>query len=183
MKKYKKDIRRDLNQIEINFVERLGKESWAYIKTVVDIALEPILILDKGLRVMAANESFYKMFQVEQKDTEGKLVYKLGNGQWDIPALRKLLGEILPKNKFFKGFEVTHEFNSIGHKSMVLNARQIHFAENNQQMEDITAMMAVAEALALHVKDLAARNARGTLKLEMYIRKLEGEINAIKRDM
>lgn len=192
MKKYEKDIGRDLNQIEVDFVERLGKESWSYIKTVVDIVQEPILILDKGLRVMAANESFYKMFQAEQKDTEGKLVYELGNGQWNIPALRKLLEEILPKNKFFKGFEVTHEFDFIGRKSMVLNARQIHFAENSQQIfppiiflaiEDTTPMMAVAEVLASHVKELAARNARGTLKLEMYIRQLEAKVNAMKADM
>jgi len=55
-----------------DFVERLWKESWTYIRTVVDVVREPILILNKELRVMAANESFYRTFQVEPKDTEGK---------------------------------------------------------------------------------------------------------------
>ena len=81
MKKYKKEIGRDLNKAEAHFIERLSKESWTYVKTVADIVREPILILDKDLRVMAANDSFYRMFQVDQKDTEHTLVYKLGNGQ------------------------------------------------------------------------------------------------------
>ena len=101
-------------------------ESWTYIKTVVDVVREPIPSSISDLRVMVANESFYRAFQVEAKDTEGTVVYELGNGQWNIPALRKLLEDILPKNTFFKGFEVSHEFPFIGRKVMILNARQIH---------------------------------------------------------
>ena len=85
--------------------ELIWAESWTYIKTIVDTVHEPFLILNKKLCVMAANEAFYRMFQVEEKDTENKLVYKLGNGQWNIPSLKKLLEEILPKQTFFKGFE------------------------------------------------------------------------------
>src|SRR3989344_5577647 len=99
-----------------DFFALLWEESWTYIKTVVDVVREPILVLDKEFRVMAANESFYSSFQVEKKDTEKKIVYELGNGQWNIPALRKLLEDILPKNTFFKGFQVAHEFPFIGRK-------------------------------------------------------------------
>jgi two-component system CheB/CheR fusion protein len=190
MKKYKKEIGRDLNKAEAHFIERLSKESWTYVKTVADIVREPILILDKDLRVMAANDSFYRMFQVDQKDTEHTLVYKLGNGQWDIPELRKLLEEIIPKNTFFKDFEITHEFPFIGHKVMVLNARQIHFVNNDAPelfpsiiflaIEDISPMMEIAETLAVHIKELAAQNAGQTLRLETYIDKLEKEIIGLK---
>ena len=143
-----------------NLVEHIWERSWTYIKTVVDMVREPILVLDRDLCVMAANESFYKVFQVESKDTEGQAVYKLGNGQWDIPALRKLLEDILPQHSFFKGFEVTHNFPFIGRKVMILNARQIHFNEDATSsasvsiillsMEDITDMVVVAETLAQH---------------------------------
>lgn len=112
--------------IDQDFFDRLWKESWIYIKTVVDVLREPVLILDKDFRVMAANEPFYSLFQVGQSDTEGKIVYELGNGQWNIPSLRKLLEDVLPKHTFFKGFEVEHEFPFIGHKTMIVNARQIH---------------------------------------------------------
>src|SRR3989339_1605526 len=159
--------------IGTDFFERLWEESWIYIKTVVDVVREPILILDKDLRVMAANEPFYRTFQVELKDTEGKIIYDLGNGQWDIPALRKLLEDILPKNTFFKGFEVAHDFPLIGHKIMILNARQIHFKENLAfqpiillAMEDITEMMAVADMLALHTNQFEKETAERTEKLE-----------------
>ena len=142
-----------------DFIKRFWDESWAYIKTVVDIVREPILILDKDLCVLAANESFYRTFQVEEKDTEKKLIFELGNGQWNIPALRKLLEDILPQNTFFKGFEVTHEFPLIGRRAMILNARQIHFKKEEAglelfppiillAMEDVTEMMVIAETLA-----------------------------------
>ena len=177
--------------IGTDFFERLWEESWIYIKTVVDVVREPILILDKDLRVMAANEPFYRIFQVESKDTEGKIVYELGNRQWDIPALRKLLEDILPKNTFFKGFEVTHDFPLIGSKVMILNARQIHFKEETVPglfppiillaIEDVTDMMAVAETLAGHVKQFEAKLTERTQKLETHIGKLEAEINNLKK--
>lgn len=189
MKKYKKDLGRELNQIEISFLGRLNKENWAFIKTMVDIVREPILILNKDFRVMTASDSFYRMFQVDPKDTEHKLVYELGNGQWNIPVLRKLLEDILPNNTFFKDFEVTHEFPFIGRKAMILNARQINTTPGLFEpiiflaIEDNTSMMAVAETLASHVKELAAKNAGRTLQLEMYIDKLEGDIIEIKKKL
>lgn len=174
-----------------DFMELLWEKSWIYIKTVVDVVREPVLILDKDSRVMAANEAFYRAFQVEHKDTEKKIVYELGNGQWNIPALRKLLEDILPKNTFFKGFEVDHEFPFIGRKVMILNARQIHFKEDTSTesfppiillaMEDITEMMVVAETLAIHTKQMASKLTERTVKLETHIKKLEKEINDLKK--
>ncbi len=174
--------------MEKDFFERLWEESWTYIKTVVDVVREPVLILDKDLHVMVANDPFYRTFQVEPKDTERKLVYELGNGQWDIPALRKLLEDILPKNTFFKGFEVAHEFPLIGRKVMILNARRIHFKGDAAfppiimlAIEDVTEMMAIAETLAGHANQLEAKLVERTQKLEKHIGKLEEEINELKR--
>ncbi|OGG40211.1 hypothetical protein A2116_00790 [Candidatus Jorgensenbacteria bacterium GWA1_49_17] len=179
-----------LKPVGANFFERLWEESWTYIKTVVDVVREPILILDKNLRVMAANESFYRVFQVESEDTEGKIVYELGNGQWDIPTLRKLLEDILPKNAFFKGFEVAHEFPSIGRKIMILNARRIHFKEDTSfqpiillAMEDVTEIMNVAETIAGHAKHMEVKLTERTQKLEIHIGKLEREINELKKKL
>ena len=144
-----------------DFFARLSDESWIYIKTIVDVVREPVLILDKNLCVMAANAPFYKTFQVDKNDTEGKVVYKLGNGQWDIPALRELLEKILPDDTFFNGFEVTHIFPSIGRKVMLLNARQIHCQNDLESkyiapiillaFEDVTDMMHIAELLSQKV--------------------------------
>ena len=190
MKKFKKDIGRNLTQVETDFIESLSKESMKYLKAVIDVVREPILILDKNFRVILANDSFYDMFQVEKSATENNFVYKLGNGQWNIPALRKLLKGILPRNTFFKGFEVIHKFPTIGKNVMVLNARQINFKENTAPeifppiiflaMEDITPIMEVAETLAVQVKALANKNAERILKLETHIKKLEKEASKIK---
>lgn len=190
MKTAKKHIGKDLKSIGPDFFEHVWKESWTYIRTVVDVVREPILILDKDLRVMAANEPFYRTFQVEPKNTEGKVVYELGNGQWDIPALRKLLEDILPKHTFFKGFEVTHKFPSIGQKTVILNARQIHFKEPSAKpfppimllaMEDVTEMMGVAEKLARHTNEFEIKMAERTEKLEIHIEALKKEIDKLKK--
>lgn len=174
-----------------DLVGRLWEESWTYIKTVVDVVREPVLILDKELRVMAANESFYLAFQVEARETENRVVYELGNGQWNIPSLRKLLEDILPKNTFFKGFEVAHEFPVIGRKVMILNARQIHPKEDATSgifppiillaIEDVTDMMVVAETLASHAKQVESKLVGHTQKLELQIKKLEKEVSELKR--
>ena len=169
----------------------MWESSWTYIKTVVDVVREPVLILDEEFRVMAANECFYQTFQVEAKDTENQVVYKLGNGQWDIPALRKLLEDILPKNAFFKGFEVEHTFPSIGHKVMILNARQIHFGQEGTPsalfppiimlaMEDVTKMMAVADSLAEYTRNMEGQLTERTSKLEANITNLEKEIKKLQ---
>lgn len=193
MEKNIEELGQAFKPLGADFFDLLWNESWAYIKTVVDIAHEPILILDKNFRIMAANDSFYKAFQVESKNTEGKVIYELGNGQWDIPALRKLIEDILPNNTFFKGFEVTHDFPIIGRKTMILNARQIHFPDSDVlrkfpsimllAIEDITEMMVVAETLADHAKQLESRLTERTEKLEIYIGKLEKEINELKNKL
>ncbi len=187
MKAIKKALKNIPRPGESDFLQYVWDESWTYIKTVVDIVREPILILDKDLRVMAANDSFYRTFQVEQKDTEGKVVYELGNGQWNIPALRKLLEDILPKHTFFKGFEVSHEFPAVGHKVMILNARQIHFKKGTfpptifLAMEDVTDMMAVANALATHTKEFEARLTERTQRVEAQMDSLLKEIDHLKK--
>jgi PAS fold len=89
--------------------------------------------------VQSANRAFYDAFKVEPAATEGQMVYDLGNGQWDIPDLRRLLSEVLPGNEFFEGFEVEHDFPSIGRRSMLLNARRVdHLQLILLAIEDIT---------------------------------------------
>jgi PAS domain-containing protein len=91
----------------------------------VDTVREPLIVLDAGLRVVSANQSFYKDFQVRPEETEGQLLYELGNRQWDIAELRQLLEEILPEQSPFRDFRVTHNFETIGTRTMLLNARQV----------------------------------------------------------
>src|SRR4030065_40395 len=97
-----------------------------YIRTVVDTLREPFLILNEKFQVVAANKTFYSVFQVTAEETEGILVYELGNGQWNIPKLKILLEDILPKNTHFEDFKVEHTFPKIGRKIMMLNARQVY---------------------------------------------------------
>src|SRR3989338_3373264 len=110
-----------------------------YMQTLVDVARESFLILDSDLRVISANPVFYSDFQVSPEQTENILLYELGNGQWNIPELKDLLEEILPDKKVVKNYQVTHVFESIGKKTIVLNARQIDTVQLIVlAMEDIT---------------------------------------------
>ncbi|PJE75895.1 hypothetical protein COV04_03050 [Candidatus Uhrbacteria bacterium CG10_big_fil_rev_8_21_14_0_10_48_11] len=100
----------------------MAEESWTYTKTVVDVLREPLLIRDKNFCVWLPMSYFIVRFKWHRK-RRNKKIYELGNGQWAIPALRKFLEDLLPKNTFFKGFEVDHAFPRIGQKIMILSAR------------------------------------------------------------
>src|SRR4028119_120546 len=92
-----------------------------FAQNIVDTVREPLLILDTALRVRSANRAFYQTFEVSPEETEDHLIYELGNGQWDIPALRTLLEDIVPQSSVFNDFELEHDFPSIGRKVMLLN--------------------------------------------------------------
>jgi two-component system, chemotaxis family, CheB/CheR fusion protein len=100
-------------------------EAQAYTEAVFDTIRKAIIVLDKDLRVKSANKTFYSIFEVKEQDTEGTLIYEIGNRQWDIPELRKLLEEIVSSNNSFAGLEVKHNFPGIGEKIMMLNAHKI----------------------------------------------------------
>ena len=190
MKTIKKYIGKSNKPSGANFFPHFWEKSWTYVKTVVDVLHESVLILDADFKVVAANEAFYETFRVKLEDTEGKVIYELGNGQWDIPSLRKLLDDILPKQTVFKGFQVAHEFPSIGRKVMILNARQIYIKDDESSeefppiillaIEDVTEMMIVAESLSDHAKEIESRLMARSRKLETHIGKLEKEISELK---
>jgi two-component system CheB/CheR fusion protein len=120
--------------------EQTLREAKDATEQIVETVREPLLVLTPDFRVQSANPAFYQLFQVRPAETEGQLIYQLGNGQWDIPALHTLLEEILPQNTVFNDYEVTHNFEHIGPRTILLNARRL---DNVQfillAMEDITA--------------------------------------------
>lgn len=121
----------------------LTEKARVYAENIVDTVREPLLVLDAGLRVQSANRSFYQVFRVSPQETEGKLFYELGNGQWDIPALRPLLAEILPQHTSFQDFEVEEDFPRIGRRTVLLSARKLFRVGNSNEsvllaIEDIT---------------------------------------------
>jgi two-component sensor histidine kinase len=102
-------------------------DAWTLAQGIVDTVREPVLVLDKDLRVIAASRSFYSAFKVSPEDTKGRLLYALGDGQWDIPKLRVLLEKIIPERGVMEGYEVEHEFPGLGSRTMCLNARQVFY--------------------------------------------------------
>jgi PAS domain S-box-containing protein len=112
--------------IESKYAERAVQEAREYAESIVETVREPLVVLDTDLRVISVNHSFYQTFKVTPEDTRGRLIYDLGNHQWNISKLRVLLEEIIPRDNQFQNFEVDHEFPTIGRKIMLLNARQIY---------------------------------------------------------
>ena len=129
-----------------------AKRGQDFAEAIVETVREPLVILNQNLQVVKANKKFYETFQSAQEDTEGRLIYDLGNGQWNIPKLRELLENILPAHSTFRDFEVTHEFDRVGRKVMLLNASEI-FNPNAQArtillaIEDVTDRKQAEEAL------------------------------------
>lgn len=150
----------DIDNLKRN-AERL-RASRDYAEAIVETVRQPLIVLDEELRVKTANCSFYQMFQVSSAQIERQPFFELGNGQWNIPRLRQLLEEILPENNQFQDFEVEHEFEKIGVKTLLLNARELVLPEEGRSIllaiEDITQRQQFeAERTRLLARDRAAR--------------------------
>ncbi|KAF0143307.1 MAG: methylase of chemotaxis methyl-accepting protein [Nitrospirae bacterium] len=131
----------DINDIKLSSI-RL-KEAYDYAHSIVETVREPLVVLSAEMKVITSNHSFYDKFQITPEETENKLLYDLANNQWNIPPLRKLLEDILPKNTFISDFEINYDIPGIEQRNLLLNARQIYREENEPQMillaiEDIT---------------------------------------------
>jgi two-component system, chemotaxis family, CheB/CheR fusion protein len=129
-----------------------AKRGLDFAEAIVETVREPLVILNQNLRVVKANKAFYATFQTAAQETEASLIYDLGNGQWNIPKLRELLENVLPAHSTFRDFEVTHEFERVGRKVMLLNASEI-FNPNAQSrtillaIEDVTDRKQAEDAL------------------------------------
>jgi PAS domain S-box-containing protein len=94
-------------------------------QAIVDTIRDPLLVLDQRLHVVTANRAFYQTFRMNQQDIQGRPVYELGDGQWDIPELRLLLEDVAPQHAAMEAYEVERDFPIIGRRSMRLNAREV----------------------------------------------------------
>ena len=110
---------------DIDSLKRTLDQTRTFAEALIENARESVLVLDEGLHVTLANPVFYKTFQVSPGETHGRLIYELGNRQWDIPALRELFREITSHNMRIDGFEMLHKFPKLGVRHMILNARRI----------------------------------------------------------
>ncbi|MDP1676457.1 MAG: response regulator [Bacteroidota bacterium] len=129
-----------------------------YAESIINTVREPLIILDKDLKVVTVSRSFYDIFKVKPEETVGQHIYDLGNKQWNIPKLRELLETILPQKTTFDDFEVEHDFTTIGRRTMLLNARQTQRALGKEliillAIEDITERKRTEEALAEGAKE------------------------------
>jgi two-component system CheB/CheR fusion protein len=125
-----------MKEMEISLQEKEASAQKARMlaEGIIATAREPLLVLDTDFKVVNANKSFYETFRVTREETEKHVLYQLGNGQWDVPELRRLLENILPGNSVFNDFAVEQEFPSIGRKKMLLNARRIIGQEADGQL-------------------------------------------------
>src|SRR5271169_3890281 len=144
------------------FVE--NGDAGTFAQAIVDTVREPLLVLDKDLRVLAASRSFYQTFKVARANTQGRLLYALGDGQWDIPRLRLLLEKIVPEHGEMEDYEVEHQFPDIGRRTMLLNARKVFYEDPPHTtlllgIEDVTERRALEREREelLQQKDLLLR--------------------------
>ncbi|HSJ54099.1 MAG TPA: PAS domain-containing protein, partial [Anaerolineae bacterium] len=123
-------------------VEQALRRSQALAEEVVETMRQPLVVLDAHLRVKQANLAFFQTFHVKPEETVGHLLYDLGNGQWDILPLRELLETIIPHDRILEGYSVDHDFEGIGRRRMVLNARRIEVTHGRPEL----ILLAIEEA-------------------------------------
>ncbi|MFC1976684.1 ATP-binding protein [Chloroflexota bacterium] len=170
--------------------EQALQEALRYVRSILGTMRDPLVVLDDKLRVISANQSFYEIFLVRPEDTEGRLIYELDDGYWDIPRLRELLEEILPRNTSFNDFEIDHDFPGIGRRAMLLNARRIYSEGNKTQrillgIEDITERKNMEQEVAVsevRYRRLFETAQDGILILDAEVAQIE-DVNPFLVDM
>jgi two-component system, chemotaxis family, CheB/CheR fusion protein len=160
-------------------------ESYEYSNAIVSTMHEPMLVLGKDLRIRSANKPFYEKFDVTEEQTVGEFLFDLGNKQWNIPSLRELLEEIIPKNTHFYNYEVKHTFPNLGEKIMLLNASRIIQSTHREQLilliiADITEVRSLVLEKELRDKELLKKEIRERkaekLRLEQAVDKRTQEL-------
>ena len=121
-----------------------------YAEGMIETIREPLVVLDADLRIQRATRAFYDTFLAGREETEGRFLYDLGNGQWNNPRLRELIGAALFRSEPFRDFELVHEFPHIGMRTMRLNGRRIPFPHSDRRtlllsIEDVTERQEIAE--------------------------------------
>ncbi len=135
-----------------------------YSDSIINTVREPLMVLNHELRVVTVSRSFYEVFKVKPDETVGQLIYDLGNKQWNIPKLRDLLEDILPKKVAFDNYEVEHDFATIGRRIMLLNARQIERGTGKERI------------ILLAIEDITERK-----EIEVGLEKTRKELEVIKK--
>ena len=166
----------------------LLRESYDYSEAIILNMHEPMLVLNKDLRVKTASKSFYKNFGVREEETEGVLLYDLGNKQWNIPSLRKLLEDIIPKNSHFQDFEITHTFPDIGEKILLLNASRIDQKSHGEQLillsiSDITEIVQLQRLEKDMLKKDIKESRVDNLKLEKAVKQRTNELKLTNKSL
>ena len=128
---------------KVNELYKVLLETREYSENIVETLHEAIVVLNSDFKVISANRSFYRMFQAVPEATEGRFLYDLGNKQWNIPKLRRLLEEIIPNDNVIEGFEIEHDFLKVGHKTILVNARRMIQKKAGEELillaiEDVT---------------------------------------------
>ena len=167
--------------------EQIIQDALEYAENIVNSVHEPLIVLDGDLKVISASRSFYEVFKVKPEETEKQLIYDLGNRQWDIPKLRELLEDILPKTTSFDNFEVEHDFLGVGKRIMLLNARQIYQKANRTKLillaiEDITEPKKILDGLYEKIGQLeiSLKAAKGK---DRTIAALKGMVDDLQRQL
>ncbi len=151
-----------MNEKDVETTSRTTQQlhkALGYAEDIVSTIREPLLVLDARLRIISANQSFYRGFSATPEATEGKIIYEVADGQWNIPKLRELLENILPKNTSFENYEVDHEFAGLGRRIMLLNARRIHNRGGQKTQRILLAIEDITERKRME-QDMASSELR-----------------------
>jgi two-component sensor histidine kinase len=143
-------------------IYRLLRGEHVQAQGIVDTVQSPLLVLDQDCCILNASRSFFETFKVNRDETIGHSLFKLGNGQWDIPELRLLLRDVVPKSVVVEGYEVEHDFPVLGRRRMILSARRLFHPDNNSttlllSMEDATTRLQREEERELLLDELRHR--------------------------
>lgn len=142
---------------------RLLRTGHVQAQGIVDTVADPLLVLDASLCIQAASRSFYEVFRVDRDTTIGQPLYALGDGQWDIPELRTLLEQVVPRATAVINYEVTRDFPDLGERTMLVTARTLQHSESTSR----SMLVSIIDATDRRQREMAKDMLFGELRHRM----------------
>ena len=164
--------------------ERQSLRSAARAASVLQTVREPIVLLDRDLRVQLHNPAFAELYGLQDERADGLLLDTVGDGAWKDPVMRQRLSDVLLRGRELWDFEHEQRAADGMVRYMLLNARRMPLPDTDDEVVLLTVSdVTVQRAVQLRVEELNRQLEGKVAQVSEVNRELEAFSYSVSHDL